>query len=137
MNNERIVFDTEPLVAQAASETGEEVVESYLDRVKEGDLEGFVSPVTLTEVKYITQRVETAIPTDVFLSWIQTLLHRVDASDCWNDAARYKEKHQVALGDAYSLATANYVDGTLLAGADDDFDTIDDVDVERFREDSV
>jgi predicted nucleic acid-binding protein len=38
----------------------------------------------------------------------------------------------MSLGDAYALATAEAVDGTLLAGADDDFDEVD-ASVERLR----
>jgi predicted nucleic acid-binding protein len=130
----RIVFDTEPLVAHAASETGAEAVGEYLDRVDVGDAEGFVSPVTLTEVRYITEAVETSVQPDVFLSWLGSVVSQVKASECWRDAARYKGEHQVALGDAYSLAVANYVGGTLLVGGDDDFDGAEDMDVVRFRE---
>lgn len=39
----------------------------------------------------------------------------------------------MALGDAYALVTADAVDGTLLVGADNDFDDLAD-DVERFRD---
>lgn len=132
----RIVFDTEPLVAHAASETGSEAVEEYLDRVDEGDAEGFVSPVTLTEVRCITEAVETSVQPDFFLSWLQSVVNQVKASECWRDAARYKGEHQVALGDAYSLAAANYVGGTLLVGGDDDSEGINDVEVVRFRQEA-
>lgn len=136
MSKERIVFDTEPLVAHLASETGAGVVEEYLDRVDEDDAEGYISPVTLTEVRYITER-NANEPPDVFLNWLQTITNQVSASECWENAARHKTEHQVALGDAYSLAAAKEVGATLLVGADDDFDEITDVEVERFREDAA
>jgi predicted nucleic acid-binding protein len=133
MSESRIVFDAEALIAHLASETGEEVVEEYLDRVDEGNSVGFISPVTLTEVSYVGKTEETTQPVDIFLMWLQTVVNQVRATDCWRDAARYKGNYQVALGDAFSLATANYVDATLVAGADDDFDDITDVNIVRFR----
>jgi len=133
--SDRVVFDTEPLVAFIANEEGGDTVEGYLDCVEEGDLSGFVSPVTLTEVHYIASPLSTEKSPDDFITDLQAAgVRRVSASDCWRDAARYKGEHQVALGDAYSLATAAEVDGTLLVGGDDDFDEITDVDIRRFRE---
>jgi predicted nucleic acid-binding protein len=133
----RIVFDTEPLVAHIAAEPGAEAVEEYLDRAAAGDIKGFVSPVTLTEVLYVTERSETKMSPDTFLSWFQSHVNQVKASDCWREAARYKNEYNVALGDAYSLAAAKYVGAKLLVGADDDFDDIEDVDIVRFRDDAV
>lgn len=135
--NTRIVFDTEPLVAHIAAEPGAEAVEEYLDRAADGDIKGFVSPVTLTEVLYVAERTETKVSPDTFLSWFQSHVNQVKASDCWREAARYKNEYNVALGDAYSLAAAKYVGAKLLVGADDDFDDIDDVDTMRFREDAA
>ena len=74
MSKSRIVFDAEALVAHLASETGEEVVEEYLDRVDKGDAVGFISPVTLTEVSYVGKTEETTHPVEVFLRWLQTVL---------------------------------------------------------------
>lgn len=130
----RIVFDTEPLVAHIAAEPGAEAVEEYLDRAADGDIKGFVSPVTLTEVLYVTERTETKMSPDTLLSWFQSHVNQVKASDCWREAARYKNEHQVALGDAYSLAAADYVGAKLLIGGDDDFDGVEDVDIVRFRD---
>lgn len=59
-----------------------------------------------------------------------------DARTCWDTAATLKRRHTMALGDTYALATAVDIDGTLLIGADDDFDAVD-VAVERFRTERV
>lgn len=131
-----MVFDAEPLLAHVLDETGAEHVETYLDRVDEGDAEGFVSPVTLTEVLYVARRGVDTPELDTFLSWLQTRLGIVKPSACWRDAARYKEDYKVSLGDAFALASAEYVEGTLLVGGDDDFDEITDVDIRRFRGDA-
>lgn len=132
----RLVFDTEPLAAYVAGEPGKEVVKEYLDDVSYGDAVGYISTVTLTEIHYITHQLETTQDPDDFVTDLRAYgLNQVKASSCWREASRFKRQHQVALGDAFSLATASEVDATLIAGADDDFDTIHDVEVERFRED--
>lgn len=133
----RIVFDTEPLVAHIAAEPGAEAVEGYLDRAADGGIKGFVSPVTLTEVLYVTERTETKISPDIFLSWFRSHVNQVKASNCWREAARYKNEYNVALGDAYSLAAAKYVGAELLVGADNDFDEIEDMDIVRFRDNAA
>lgn len=56
-----------------------------------------------------------------------------DPRECWDRAAEFKRAYSMVLGDAYGLATAAAVDGTLLVGADDDFEGLADL-VERFRE---
>ncbi len=135
---ERIVFDTEPLVAYIHDEPGAEDVKEYLDRVVDGTVNGFVSPVTLTEVHYIAQRYSTELDPDDFITDLRAYgVDQVTASNCWREAARYKHKYQVALGDAYSLAAAEYVDAPLLVGGDDDFDGVTEVKIERFRDDSA
>lgn len=135
MSDDRVVFDTEPLVAYLLDEQGAERVGEYLDRVVEGSAVGFVSPVTLTEVHYVSHYYGSETSPEDFLRELRASgVNQIKASVCWRDAARYKREHQVALGDAYSLATAAHVDGTLLVSGDDDFDGVNNVDVVRFRE---
>ena len=130
-----IVFDTEPLIAYLDDEPGSDVVEAWIDRVASGEVDGYISPVTKTEVLYVGSRV------GFHLDDVRASLDRLeelgvavyDARECWEIAAALKEAHTMALGDAYALATADAVDGTLLVGADDDFDELED-DVERFRD---
>lgn len=138
MSDERVVFDTEPLVAYLLDEDGAGRVGEYLDRVVGGSTVGFVSPVTLTEVHYISHYYDSDTSPDDFLGELQASgVNQIKASVCWRDAARYKREYQVALGDAYSLATASHVDGTLLVGGDDDFDGVEDVNIVRFREEAA
>ncbi len=130
-----IVFDTEPLIAYLDDEPGSDVVESWIDRVASGSVDGYISPVTKTEVLYVGSRVGFR-PDDVraSLDRLEALGVAVyDPRGCWENAAALKEAYTMALGDAYALATANAVDGTLLVGADNDFDDLED-DVERFRD---
>ncbi|WP_254525627.1 type II toxin-antitoxin system VapC family toxin [Natrinema caseinilyticum] len=131
-----IVFDTEPLVAYLDDEPGSDAVEEWIDRVAAGEIEGYICPVTKTEVLYVGSRVGFR-PEDVRASLERLEELGVSVSDpreCWDGAAALKEAYPMALGDAYALATADAVDGTLLAGADDDFDEVA-ADVVRFRDD--
>ncbi|SDD97695.1 PIN domain-containing protein [Natrinema hispanicum] len=129
-----IVFDTEPLVADLDDEPGNNTVEEWIDRVASGEIEGYISPVTKTEVLYVGSRVGFR-PADVraSLERLEELGVTVfDPRECWDSAAALKEAYTMALGDAYALATADAVDGTLLVGADDDSDEVED-DTVRFR----
>ncbi|RQG92349.1 type II toxin-antitoxin system VapC family toxin [Natrarchaeobius chitinivorans] len=130
-----IVFDTEPLVAYLDDEPGSDTVEAWIDRVASGEITGYISPVTKTEVLYVGSRVGFR-PADVraSLERLEELGVIVyDPRACWDDAAALKEAYPMALGDAYALATADAVDGTLLVGADDDFDELE-ADIVRFRD---
>lgn len=132
---ETIVFDTEPLIAYLDDEPGSDTVEAWIDRVASGEIGGYISPVTKTEVLYVGSRVGFR-PADVraSLERLEELGVTVyDPRECWDGAAALKEAYSMALGDAYALATADAVDGTLLVGADDDFDELE-ADVVRFRD---
>ena len=126
-----IVFDT--LIAYLDDEPGSDVVEAWIDRVASGAVEGYMSPVTKTDVLYVGSRV------GFHLEDVRASLDRLedlgvtvyDPRECWGITAAFKDT--MALGDAYALATAEAVDGTLLVGGDTDFDDLED-DVERFRD---
>jgi PIN domain. len=131
---DRIVFDAEPLVAHADAEVGSEVVEEYLDAVAVDDTTGYVSYVTLTEVRYILAGKYDRETADEYIDWLTNLgIEPVGAADCWKGTADHVLSHNPALGDAFALATAEHLTAILLVGADDDYDTIDDVSITRFR----
>ena len=130
---ETVVFDTEPLVAYFCDEPGSDTVETYIDAVM-GSSEGYISAVNIAEVHYIVRAIDGEERADAVVDVIEeTGLGRIDTAETWRFAADYKYRHSPALGDAFALATAESVDGTLLVGADDDYDDITDVPVERFR----
>ena len=131
-----IVFDAEPIIAFLDDEPGSDVVNEWIDRVASGEIDGYISPITKTEILYVGTRVGFD-PGDVqaSLDRLEALgVTEFDPRECWRDAAALKDTHSMALGDAYALATAQSVDGTLLVGADDDFDDVTGR-IERFRED--
>jgi len=138
-----IAFDTEPLVAHADGEKGSEKVSAYIDAVAHGASSGYLHHVNATEVRYVLARKYDRRTADQYLDWLWSLgLKPTDDDDLWGFAADWVLDFNPALGDAYALATAERVDGTLLVGADDDYDEIiaDDgvlVSIERFRRESV
>ena len=131
---DRVVFDAEPLVAHADDEPGSEVVEEYLDAVAADDTTGYVSYVTLTEVRYILAGKYDRGIADEYIDWLTDFgIEPVGVADCWKTTADHVVSHNPALGDAFALATADHLDATLLVGADDDYDAVDDVSITRFR----
>ena len=135
---ERLVFDAEPILAYLDDEPGSDVVEEWFDRVASAEVDGYISPVTKTEVLYVGSR--AGFDADDVAASLERLeelgVDVYDPRGCWETAAVLKEAHGMSLGDAYALATAEAVDGTLLVGADDDFDDVD-ASVERFRDGPV
>ena len=130
---ETVIFDTEPLVAYFCDEPGSDTVETYIDAVM-GSSEGYISAVNIAEVHYIVRAIDGKERADAVVKVIEeTGIRRVDTAETWRFAADYKYHYSPALGDAFALGTAESVDGLLLVGADDDYDDIANIQVERFR----
>ena len=142
-----VVFDAEPLVAFAFDEPGAETVEDWLDRVYDGDRAGYVATVTLAEVRYVAARKASPEQADAHIRRLRELgLSEYEVDGLWRPAAELKRRHALAVGDAYAVAAAADLDAdedvTLLVGADDDFDAVEnDPDrqhlIERFRTDAA
>lgn len=128
-----IVFDTEPLIAYLQDEPGSDAVETYIDAI-DGGANGFVSRITQTELHYLTARIESLDRAETVLEIIaENGIRIVDCGETWRAASYFKREYAIALGDAFSLAAADHVEGRLVVGADDDFDDITEIDIERFR----
>ena len=142
-----VVFDAEPLVAFAFDEPGAETVEDWLDRVYDGDRAGYVATVTLAEVRYVAARKASPEQADAHIRRLRELgLSEYEIDGLWRTAAELKRRHALAVVDAYAVAAAVDLDAdedvTLLVGADDDFDAVEnDPDrqhlIERFRTDAA
>ena len=125
-----VVFDAEPLIAFAFDEPGAEAVEEWLDRVYNGDRAGYVATITLAEVRYIAARKASPEEADAHIRRLREVgLTEYEIDDCWQTASELKRKHALAVGDAYAVAAAVDIDAdeavTLLVGADDDFDAVE------------
>jgi predicted nucleic acid-binding protein len=116
-------------------ELGSDAVEAIIDRVEDGQLNGSVNTVTCTEVQYVCGR-DDPQTAQAYVTRIRNWCDAVIAEDVWESAVDYKRGYNVALRDAFTLATAAMEGATAYTGADDDFDDVD-VTVTRFREDGV
>lgn len=129
-----IVFDAEPLVAYFCDESGSDTVERHLNAVEQ-HADGYISTVTLTAIHDIIRAVDGQPRGDAAVELLEeSEICRVDTERTWTAAAEFKFQHSPPLGDAFALGTAGCVDGTLLVGADDDYDGIDGVPITRFRD---
>ncbi len=134
---ETVVFDAESLVAYFCDEAGSDTVETYLEAV-EATTDGYISAVTLAEIHYVVRSIDGEERADAVVDILaESGIRRVDTDETWPLAADFKFRYSPALGDAFVLGTAAHVDGTLLAGADDDYDAVTEVPIRRFRTDAV
>lgn len=132
---ETIVFDAEPLIAYFCDEPGSDTVEAYVNAV-EGTATGYISAINLAEIHYIVRAIDGDERADAVVDILaESGIRRVDTEQIWRFAADFKFRYAPAIGDAFALGTAAHVDGTLLIGADDDYDAITEVPITRFRTD--
>lgn len=129
-----ICFDAEPLLAYYWETVGGDVVEDYFAEILQGDRFGYVSDITYCEVRYHILREEsgTFFHFHEFLS--ETIdLEVVSSNETWSTASNIKARYPLALGDAFSIATAISTNSTLVVGADGDFDQVERVEIEQIR----
>jgi len=113
---ETIVFDAEPLIAYFCNEPGSDTVETYVDAV-EGTADGYISAINLAEVHYIVRAIDGEERADAVVDVLEESgIRRVDTEQTWASAADFKFRYSPALGDAFALGTAAYVDGMLSSG---------------------
>lgn len=132
---EHIVFDAEPLIAYYWDEPGSDAVEVMITQLEDGELNGIVNTVTCTELRYVCAR-DDPQTAQAYVTRIRDWCDVVPAETVWETAADYKSDSTVALGDAFTLATAAAKKVPVYTGADNDFDDVD-VTVKRFREEGV
>lgn len=140
-----VVFDAEPLLAFAFGEPGAAEVERWLDRVYDGEIEGYVTTINLAEFRYIAVRQTSAAQADAHINDLREMgVAGYAIDDLWESASGLKASYRPSLGDVYALAAAKALDDeqatTLLVGADDDFDVFEETDgfkdlIERVRDD--
>ena len=141
-----VVFDAEALLALSFDEQGAGEVERWLDRVYDGDCDGYISTINLAEFRYIATRKTSVEKADAHIDDLRDMgvaVYNVDT--LWKAASDLKARYNPAIGDTYAIATARDLDNdaersvTLLVGADDDYDVFDDMEgfehlIQRFRD---
>jgi PIN domain. len=144
-----VIFDAEPLLAFAFGEQGAGTVEHWLNRVYDGDTDGYMTTINLTEFRYVAARKASLAAADTHIDDLRQMgLTEYHIDELWDVASELKTKYSPALGDAYALAAAKQLDSdtdqtvTPLVGADDNYDVFEHREgfqhlIERFRSESV
>ena len=137
------VFDTEPLIAYLYDEPGADAVTDRLRSVYADDSTGFISHATAVEIMYKVARLERGTPDHVPPSEDDLDVGKHDLrifqgfglgieTPSWAGVASIKASGGISLGDSYAVALAKERDGTLVVGADPEFDDLPvDVPIER------
>ena len=118
------IVDAGPLIAFLDNEPGADVVEDILT---EPGSECFAHTFNLTEVFYIYfRRGGRAMAEDAVQSLIEAGVIVRDDNDArfWMDAATFKGSHAMAFQDAFCLALAVRLNGTLITSDHNEFDPI-------------
>jgi len=130
-----VVFDAEPLIAHADDDAGAATTAARLDAVAANDVDGRLTRVNATEIRYVLAGKYDVERADRYLQWLSDVgITPVGAEELWTTAADWILAEDPSLADAYALAAAEVTGGTLLVGADDDFESIDTLAIERIRE---
>lgn len=143
-----VVFDAESLLAFSFDEQGAGEVERWLDRVYDGDRDGYVATVNLAEFRYIATREASVEQADAFIDDLRDMgVSEYGIDGLWVVASDLKAAHSPSIGDAYAVATAKDLDTdddqnvALLIGGDGDYDVFEETEgythfIERFRDGS-
>lgn len=133
-----MVFDSEVILAFYLAEEGGEVVRDCLERVQNGDAEGYISIITLTEIYYILFRVDSKLAEEKVQSLRLYGLNVASVEDdgLWREAARIKGRHALSLADAFAAATAKTYKSRLVVGNDEEFDELN-IELLRIRQKPV
>jgi predicted nucleic acid-binding protein len=120
---ERLTFDSETILAFYLGEEGGTVVRDSLEKVQNGDAEGYINILNLTEIYYILYRVDPELAEEkqrnLRLYGLKVI--PIEDDDLWREAARIKGKHTLSLADAFAAATAKILKSKLMVGSDKEF----------------
>jgi predicted nucleic acid-binding protein len=123
---ERLTFDSEAILAFYLGEEGGEFVRDSLGKVQNGDAEGYINILNLTEIYYILFRVDPELAEEkqrnLRLYGLKVI--PVEDDSLWREAARIKGRHALSLADAFAVATAKSFESKLVVGSDKEFSEI-------------
>jgi predicted nucleic acid-binding protein len=123
---ERLTFDSEAILAFYLGEEGGEFVRDSLGKVQNGDAEGYINILNLTEIYYILFQVDPELAEEkqrnLRLYGLKVI--PVEDDSLWREAARIKGRHALSLADAFAVATAKSFESKLVVGSDKEFSEI-------------
>jgi len=120
---ERLVFDSEAILAFYLGEEGGDLVRDSFESVQKGKAEGYINIISLTEIFYILYRVSPKMAEEKERNLRLYGLKVVPIEDnrLWLEAAKIKSQHTLSIADAYAAATARVLNSRLVVGSDKEF----------------
>ncbi len=124
---ERLTFDSEAILTFYLGEKGGEIVRDCLQKVQNGEAEGYINVLNLTEIYYILHRLNPQIAEEKQRNLRLYGLKVIPIKDdnLWREAAKTKSKHSLSLADAFAVATAKTLQSTLIVGSDHELHNLD------------
>jgi predicted nucleic acid-binding protein len=120
---ERLTFDSEAILAFYLGEAGGELVKDNLEKIQNGEAEGYINVLNLTEIYYILSRASPKLAEEKQRNLRIYGLKVVPIEDngLWREAAKIKCDHSLSLADAFVVATAQSLKTKLIVGSDREF----------------
>jgi predicted nucleic acid-binding protein len=115
-----LTFDAEPILSFFLDDLGAKKVADLLQRVQNKDALGYINIFNLTEIYYVTSRINIKIAEDKQRKLRLFGLKVIPVIDngLWREAAIIKSKYSISLGDAFAIATAQSLNSKLVVGYD-------------------
>jgi len=125
----KVILDTKPIIKLFAQEEGWEKIQKILAKIEDGEIEGAISVVTLTEIYYKYLREGgpdlAKARTDIlrYAIYLKKLMIGLEAAV---KAGEFKGKYNIPIADAFIAASAYLEDLTIISD-DPDFKKIKEV----------
>ena len=113
---DRYVLDTTAILAYSGNEPGADLIEELLFKAHRKQLKLYISFMTVMEAGYKAFRARGKDGLVKMMAYLQELpLHRIDVNEeLLSLAAQIKGGGSLSAADAWILATAKYLDATLV-----------------------
>lgn len=125
----KVVLDTKALIKLFAKEEGWESIQGISSKIEDGEIEGAICVVTLTEIycKYLREkRLDLAKARTEELRYAIYLRKLEINEEAALKAGEFKGRYDVSIADAFIAATA-YFEGSIVVSDDPDFKRIPEI----------
>lgn len=122
-----LTFDSEAVLAFFFGEAGGQQVRDILEKIENGEAEGYINIINLTEVYYILSRISSPTVAEEKQRILRIYGIRVvpiEDNGLWREAAKIKCEHSLSLADAFAVATAQSLKTKLVVGSDKEFNDL-------------
>jgi len=124
---DRLTFDSEAILAFYFGETGGDLFRDSFEKIQNGETEGYINVINLTEIYNILSRRDPKIAEEKQrnLRLYGRKVVPIQDNGLWREAAKIKCNHSMSLADAFALATAKSLKTKLVVGSDQEFTNMD------------